>query len=409
MSVGTGTFDGVVCFGGVDWWYHNRGHYDVQMMRELSDRLPVLFVNSIGMRLPAVREGTMFRRRLGRKLRSLRRGLVRVRPDFAVVTAVALPGAAGAVARRRVLPLQVMRAARRLGITRPLVWVAVPTAADALDRLPSEGLVYQRTDRFESFAGVDRVRIAALDRQLKRRADLTLFCSSALYDQERAACRAAAFIDHGVNFELFAAAGDGRLPEPPDVAALPRPRAGFVGSVEQHTFDPDLFRAVAQRLADVHFVLVGECTLPRGWCPLPNVSLLGKRPYEQVASYMAACDVLIMPWNRSSWIQACNPVKLKEYLAVGRPVVSSPFKELESYGGLVRVATGEEQFAAQLERALGTPDDPHPGRERVRRQTWTAKAERVLAELGARGVEQVRDRKQHGRHDPAHVRHLYAR
>jgi glycosyltransferase involved in cell wall biosynthesis len=155
-------------------------------------------------------------------------------------------------------------------------------------------------------------------------------------------------------------------------------------------------------------VLVGECTLPSGWCPLPNVSLLGKRPYEQVASYLAACDVLIMPWNSSSWIQACNPVKLKEYLAVGRPVVSSPFKELASYAGLVRVANGEEQFAAQLERALGTPVDPHPGREQVRRQTWTAKAERVLAELGARGIEQVRNRKQHGRDDPAHVGHPYA-
>jgi glycosyltransferase involved in cell wall biosynthesis len=384
---GTRTFDGVVCFGGVDWWYHNRGHYDIQLMRELSDRLPVLFVNSIGMRVPAVREGAMFRRRLARKVRSLRRGLVRVRPNFAVLTAVALPGPAGAVARRHALPWQVLRAAGRLGIERPLVWVAVPTAADSVDRLPSAGLVYQRTDRFESFAGVDRLRIAALDGQLKRRADLTLFCSSALHDEERAACSAAVFVDHGVDFELFAAAGDGLSPEPPDVEALPRPRAGFVGSVEQHTFDPDLFRSVAQRLPHVHFLLVGECTLPEGWCPLPNVSMLGKRPYEQVAAYMAACDVLIMPWNHSPWIQACNPVKLKEYLAVGRPVVSSPFKELESYAGLVRVASGEEQFAAQLERALVAPDDPHPRRERVRSQTWATKAERVLAELRERGLE----------------------
>jgi glycosyltransferase involved in cell wall biosynthesis len=384
-------FDGVICFGGVDWWYHNRGHYDVQMMRELSERLPVLFVNSIGMRVPAVREGAMFRRRLARKLQSLRRGLVRVRPNFAVLTAVALPGRAGAAARRRALPWQVLQAARRLDIERPLVWVAVPTAADAIGRLPSEGLVYQRTDRFEAFMGVDRVRIAALDGHLKRRADLTLFCSGVLHEEEQAACRAAALVGHGVDFEVFAAAGDGLLPEPPDAAALPRPRAGFVGSVEEHTFDPDLFQSVAERLPHVHFLLVGECTLASGWCRLPNVSLLGKRPYEQVAAYMAACDVLIMPWNRSPWIQACNPVKLKEYLAVGRPVVSSPFKELEGYAGLVRVASGAEEFATQLETAIRDPGDPRPRRERVRRETWTAKVERVLAELAGRGIERRGD------------------
>ncbi|MGH2824975.1 MAG: hypothetical protein ACRDLY_18540, partial [Thermoleophilaceae bacterium] len=57
---GTGRFDGVICFGGVDWWYHNRGHYDLQMMRELSADRPVLYVNSIGMRMPAPRAGAMF-------------------------------------------------------------------------------------------------------------------------------------------------------------------------------------------------------------------------------------------------------------------------------------------------------------------------------------------------------------
>ena len=78
----TRTFDGIICFGGEDWWYHNRGHFDLQMMREFSGRCPVLYVNSIGMRMPRVGEGKMFFRRMARKLRSLRRGLVRVRPEL---------------------------------------------------------------------------------------------------------------------------------------------------------------------------------------------------------------------------------------------------------------------------------------------------------------------------------------
>ena len=136
---------------------------------------------------------------------------------------------------------------------------------------------------------------------------------------------------------------------------MPRPRVGYVGGLDRHTFDPELLVDVARRLPDVGFLLVGPSTLPEGWCPLPNVTQLGQRPYEQVAGYMAACDVLIMPWNRSPWIEACNPIKLKEYLAVGRPVVSAPFAELRRYSPLVRVAAG-----AAPSRPRSAPRSPSP-------------------------------------------------
>ena len=85
-------FDGIICFGGEDWWYHNRGHYDMQMMRRLSAHVPVLYVNSIGMRTPSPAEGRMFLHRIGRKLRSVRRGLVNVDRNFAVFSPLSAPG-----------------------------------------------------------------------------------------------------------------------------------------------------------------------------------------------------------------------------------------------------------------------------------------------------------------------------
>jgi glycosyltransferase involved in cell wall biosynthesis len=326
----------------------------------------------------------MFRRRIARKLRSLRQGLVRVRPGFSVLTGFALPGVIGAPGRRLVLPLQLRHAARSVGIRRPLVWVAAPTAADAVGA--AAGVVYQRSDRYERFDGVDRARIAALDRGLKTRADLTLFCSTLLYEAEAESCRRAALVDHGVDFDVFAAAGDDTSAEPADVRRLPRPRVGFVGAIEPHTFDPRLVVELARSLPGVHLGLVGECTLPRGWCEAPNVTLLGKRPYEEVPAYMAAFDVLIMPWNDSPWIEACNPVKLKEYLAVGRPIVSRPFRELERYAGHVTAAGSASEFASAVRRALADPGDPGPRRECVRGQTWSVKAETVLRLLADRGI-----------------------
>ncbi|MFQ5654573.1 MAG: hypothetical protein ACE5GW_07565, partial [Planctomycetota bacterium] len=255
-------FDGVICFGGEDWWYHNRGHFDMQMMREISAGVPVLYVNSIGMRVPRIGEGGMFFRRLLRKLRSLRRGLVRVRERFAVFTPAAAPGRLGSAVTRRILPFQVRRAARRAGIHRPLIWVACPPAAAVIDALRPAGVVYQRTDRFESFAGVDREQILACDHLLKERADTVIYCSSWLMDEEQRESPRALFVDHGVDFDRFSAAGQARGRDPEDLRDLAHPRVGFIGGIDAHTFDPPLFHEVAARLPEVRFFLVGSSSLP---------------------------------------------------------------------------------------------------------------------------------------------------
>lgn len=259
-------------------------------------------------------------------------------------------------------------------------------AAAVLERIPAAGVVYQRTDRFEHFPGVDHQKIRGFDLALKEAADLTVFCSSSVYEAERSECRSAALVDHGVDFAEFVSAGDGGVEEPADVRTIPRPRVGFVGGIDAWTFDPALFNGVAGSMPDCSFVLVGACSLPEGWCGLENVHLLGRKPYEQVAAYMAACDVLIMPWNKSEWIKACNPVKLKEYLAVGRPVVSTSFDELARYDGLVRVADDAESFAGAIREALASPVDMSVLRQRVERETWSAKAATVIEGLKDCGV-----------------------
>jgi len=382
----SGIVNGIICFGGVDWWYHNRGHYDIQMMRELSRHTPVLYVNSIGMRTPRLSEGKVFAGRVLRKLKSWSHGLELVRENFGVLSPVSIPKFRNTGAAKALLAEQVRDSAAWMGITRPLVWVAVPTAADVLSRIPSAGLVYQRTDRFEHYPGVDAERIRAYDLKLKADADLTLFCSTSVFEDEKPECRAAALVDHGVDYEQFEAAGDGASPEPDDVKAIQHPRIGFVGGIDAHTFDPELFLQTASALPECSFVMVGACSLPEGWCTLKNVHFPGRKPYDEVAAYMAACDVLIMPWNHSPWIKACNPVKLKEYLAVGRPVVSTAFDELERYAGLVHVARDAAEFIEGIRAALATQPDVDAMRQRVKGETWSAKADAVMENLQKAGV-----------------------
>lgn len=386
----TRVFDGVVCFGGLDWWYHNRGHYDMQMMREFSSHVPVIYINSIGQRAPTAREGRMFVKRVVRKLRSMSRGFVKVRDNFAVLSPLTLPGASGQGMWRRLLLRQINEACAKMRIEQPLLWVACPPAAMYTSSINHIGMAYQRTDRMEAFPGVDENFIRQCDRALKRAADMTFFVSTHLYEAERKQCREAAFVDHGADIETFIEAGTAtETPVPADIGKIPRPRVGFIGGIDRHTFDPALFNEITQRLDDVQFTMVGGCSLPDDWCPQigKNVHMLGRKPYEQVANYMAACDVLIMPWNRSDWIKACNPVKLKEYLAVGRPIVSTSFPELARFKGLVRIADDAESFANEIRAALAEGSAiADQQRRRVEGETWSIKCSAVLHQLTKLGL-----------------------
>jgi glycosyltransferase involved in cell wall biosynthesis len=382
-------FDGVICIGGEDWWYHNRGHFDFQIMRRLAERWPVLFVNSIGVRMPSPSEGSKFLARIGRKALSLGRGLSRIENGFHVFSPLVLPGERGQRMTGWALAPQIRLAASMAGIRRPLLWVHCPAGADLVDAIPSDFVVMQRTDRFEAFPEADGAVVSRQIAKLKQRADLVVYCASHLMTEEAGEVRRSLLLTHGADVSRFAEAGRSPSPEPPDVAFLPRPRVGFVGGIDAHTFDPELFLAVARSLPDMVFVMVGGVSLEPGWCPLPNVHFLGRKPYDDVARYMAACDVLIMPWNDSDWIKACNPIKLKEYLATGRPVVTADFTALDGWRDLVHVAKGPEAFAAAIRTALARPLDHEAVLSRLDGETWASKADLLSRTIESCGVRFV--------------------
>jgi hypothetical protein len=111
----------------------------------------------------------------------------------------------------------------------------------------------------------------------------------------------------------------------------------------------------------------------------PNVRYLGPVPYEQLPDYAAHFDVGIMPWLQNDWIRGCNPIKLKEYLALGFPVVSIRFPQLAAFEHLVHAADDPAAFVDGIAAALAAPDPAAAERRRqsVRDASWDARADRV--------------------------------
>lgn len=379
-------FDGIICIGGEDWWYHNRGHFDFQIMRRIArSGCPVLFVNSLGVRMPNPARDKQFSKRIVRKVKSLLRGLVEAEPNFWVFSPVVAPGRTGQALTEWALAPQIRLAAYRAKIGNPILWVHCPAGAGLVGQIPAHAVVMQRTDRFEAFPDGDPAVLGPQIAELKAAADLVVYCAPHLAQEERGEVRAQLLVTHGVELERFAKAGAGGVPGPADMAEIARPRVGFVGGIDHHTFDPDLLLAVADRLPGHQFVLIGGCSLPEGWTGgRGNIVLLGRKPYDEVAAYMAAMDVLIMPWNRSEWIKACNPIKLKEYLAVGRPVVTRDFPALAGWRDAVQVADDADGFAGAVVAATAASDSGATGLDltgRLAAETWDGKAQAVLGAL----------------------------
>jgi glycosyltransferase involved in cell wall biosynthesis len=376
----------VLCFGGEDWWYCNRGHIDMQLMRRYAKYGTTLYVNSIVMQKPNIREGKMFFRRLLRKVKSVSTGLKMSDTCFWVFSPLTLPvhhlNWAEPV-NETILRWQVHRVVHKLRMSKPIIWVACPAACDTAIKMKNSFLVYQRTDRYEEYPNVDPGIIRKYDQKLKTAADLTLFVSSSLYEQEHSQCRNALFLDHGVDYDVFATAEQTPY-KPKDIAHIPRPIIGFFGAIDDHTSDIPFIEKIVDLLPEMSFVFVGKASSDVSRLKnKKNTWLLGQKPYEQIPHYGKCFDVAIMPWRQNRWIEMCNPVKLKEYLALGKPIVSTPFAELQKYRDEVYEAKTPQEFAQRVEKALAedSPAKIAARRQKVRHASWESKADLIINEL----------------------------
>ncbi|RKT68863.1 GT2 family glycosyltransferase [Saccharothrix variisporea] len=374
---------GWICFSAQDWWYHNRAHSDFQLMRSVAGSRRVLVVNSIGMRMPTRGNSTHVARRILRKLKSVAKFVRKPLPNFYVMSPLPLPFYGSPFMRRVnavLVRAQVRVVAFFLRLGTPVIMVTIPTAWDVVAPMRRRSLVFNRSDRHSDFPEADREAIQGLEQQLLRGADHVVYVSHVLMDDERELTgERAHFLDHGVDVDHFTARPEYEWPD--DIRSVDGPRVGFFGALDDFLVDFDLLERLAAELPDVSLVLIGDATHPmERFDKYPNVHWLGFRPYDTIPAYGSAFDVAIMPWLDNDWIRHSNPIKLKEYLALGLPVVSTDFAELDAYRDRVRGVTGHAEFVEAVRRTLteGGLKPANALRQSVLTYSWHSRAAELL-------------------------------
>lgn len=381
----------IICFA-KDWSGDPTSSNHV--MRLLARRNRVVWLNSIAMRKPSLVSGRDLSRMAG-KLRRFTEGPVQVAENMWVFTPLVLPlphSTWAAEINHQILKATLAFLRRRLDFDRFQLWTFLPTLARHVGGLGESLAVYYCADEFSQFSFVNGQQILAEEQQLCRRADVVFTTAHTLWERRKAWNPETHLALHGVDHQHFASALADETTKPPELMGVSEPILGFFGLI-QDWIDLELIGFLAERRPAWTIALVGAASVDVSRLQrYPNVRLLGRKPYAELPAYCKGFSVGLMPFVVSELTRNVNPLKLREYLSAGLPVVSTDLPEARHYGDMCRIARSREEFLSACDQAIAT-DTPELRRSRSKAlagETW----ENRVREIGriVRSVSTRRER-----------------
>ncbi len=376
-----------ILYFGNDWSAENRtsSHH---VARWLAGHYRLIYVECPGLRAPKSTGRDL--RKVAAKLRLALSG-PRPQPEgLSVQTLLQVPLHRFELVRRanrELIRLSLRLLLWRLGVRRPVTWFVVPHLAGVVGRLGERLSVYYCIDDYASLPDVDADAVRAMDEDLTRRADIVFVASETLLARKRRLNPETHVSPHGVDFAHFVRAQDPGLAVPADIAALRRPIVGFFGLIERW-IDLGLVAWLAEQRPAWTFLMIGRLAIPEADAPRrPNLVYLGRRPYETLPAYGKAFSAAIIPYHLTPQVLHANPIKLREYLAMGKPIVSVSTPEIDRFAAHVSIGRSREEMLAHLDAAVGvglTPTEVATQTALASTMTWDANLRRVLERVEGR-------------------------
>jgi glycosyltransferase involved in cell wall biosynthesis len=353
------------------------------LMRLLARNNRVLWVNSIGYRSPNLTA----KRDLGRiwyKLKAAATPVKEVEPNLFVMSPLVIPAWGKPWIQnfnRRFLTWQVRRTMRKLKFDKPINWVFNPAAGLLAGQLGEDKVIYYCVDEYTAFTGVNRDQLTALENELLHRADALLVSAEKLVKSKQSTKAPTRLIRHGVDYDHFRKALDPETSIAPELNGLPRPIIGYFGLIAEDWVDVPLLIATARAFPQATLVLLGKVTMDlSALAAEPNVRILGRQPYESLPSFCKGFDVALIPFPISEVTLNANPLKAREYLAAGLPVVSTAIPEVEVLGSC-RIGRNTEEFITHIREALHEPGPSEERSAKMASESWAARLEMIQAYL----------------------------
>lgn len=378
----------IICFA-KDWNEDPTSNHHV--MIELARTHRVLWINSVATRTPNLASGRDLKK-IARKLGAFARGPEKIHDNLWVYTPLVLPLPHSPAARainKQILRATLRALRMRLGMREFQLWSFLPNVADYAGTLGESLLVYYCTDEWSLFSYIDADKTAAVERRLCAQADVVFGVCQALVDGKGAFNPEIHLAPHGVDHARFAQALDPATEVPADLAALPRPVLGFYGTL-QDWVDLPLIARLAERHPEWSIALLGGVHVDMSQVTrYPNVHLLGRKPHADLPRYCKGFDVGLIPYIVEERMKYVNPIKLREYLSAGLPVVSTAVPEVVRYAEHCTVADDHDAFERGVIDALakGSPAQREARSESMRGETWAARVAAVYEQVARVAAE----------------------
>jgi glycosyltransferase involved in cell wall biosynthesis len=322
------------------------------LFRHIAKDHEVFWINTIGMRRPRLSSTDLRKaqRKLFRMLKSYR-SVSSAQTRLSVSQPAMLPYSNFSWVRKvnaRSVSRTVRKATAQTTGEPPIIVTTVPNSADYLARIENQLVVYYCVDDMVEWPGIDSDLVREMEQRLIEQADVLVATSTLLYERLKSTGKPTHLLTHGVDVDLFSRPAQH---EHATMSTVPKPRVGYFGLFDDRS-DQELLAAVAVRMKDFSFVISGPVeTSVEILEKLPNVFFTGPIAYLELPALIEGLSALFIPYRISEFTNAISPLKLKEYLVTGKPVVSTPIAEAKQMQEYVSLAATPTEWERELRAA----------------------------------------------------------
>jgi len=357
-------------------------------MWRLSQRNRILFVESIGLRTPSVKRTDLVR--IARRAKNWFTGAKLVKDNLYIYSPVIVPLHQVPAARRInsiFLQLVLRHLQHRFALKDPILWIFLPTGAGLVNSLGEKLVIYHCVDEYAANPGVPKRIIRDLEEEMLRASDLVFTTSSELYSHKRPYNKHTFLQPNVADVDHFMKALEGDLEVPEELRRIPGPRLGFIGNITSYKVDLELIAELAGARPDWSVVLIGPVGIGDPSTDVsdlrnrPNVHFLGEKDQAELPAYLKGLDLCMIPFRKNESTDSSFPLKFFEYMAAGKPVVTTDIASLGEYQGstVCYTAHNKAEFIRLAEAGLA-----ETGAERVQERvelaqmnTWDVRVEEI--------------------------------